>query len=862
MTDSKVCLIDANSLFYRAFFAIRTQLSTSSGQPTNAVFGFVKMVKRIMEEIKPTHVGVCFDVSKKTHRNEKFSEYKINRAPMPEQLLAQVPVIKEVVGAYRFSSFELEGFEADDVIATIVQKISKKVDKIIIISSDKDILQLVSDNVEVYNPYKEDGIVFTEEIVKERFGVEPKRIVDLISLMGDSSDNIPGAVGIGEKTARELLGVFKDSQDLICNLDKIKRQSVKKIIENNVDSIRMSRELAQLHTDVPISINLDEMKVRPADSEKLWDLFSRLEFKGLLSGLSEERFSSVKRPAMDVSRQVLDPKDFLKKVDSLSFFAFFINEEKSGDAEISINLSVGDSIVYETSDRDFLKSLFLSNTIAIGHDIKKSLHILRKNSIEPGCGFFDVMVAAALVESSRPSRDLASLLWDFLSLKGLSRLDYMEKESNFLFKLKGVLEEALKERELDKLFYDVEMPLLKVLYKMESTGVSIDEFFLKKLSSELSTRLDKTVEKIYNLAGCTFNINSPKQLSDVLFNRLKMPVIKKTKTGISTDEEVLTRLSKDNELPRTLLEYRQISKLKSTYIDALPELIDKNTGKIHCTLNQVGAETGRLSCVNPNLQNIPAKTELGRSIRKAFIPSSGYDWIVSADYSQIELRLLAHLSEDETLVSAFKEDRDIHVHTASLIFGVKEADVTDEMRENAKRVNFGIVYGMSAYGLAKDLGIDPQTAQAFIDEYFMRYPKVKTFLDKQIDFVKKNGFVLTILGRRRYIPEINNPNVAIRQFAERQAINAPIQGSAADLIKLAMVNVAGELKDKKLKSRLVLQVHDELIFEVDKKERDELVGLVRRCMESAIKLKVRPKTTVSIGKNWLETQKIEYTEEK
>lgn len=858
MADAKLCLIDANSLFYRAFYAIKAQLTTSSGQPTNAVFGFVKMVNRILEELKPRYLAVCFDVSKKTHRNEKFADYKIHRAPMPEALVAQVPVIREVVAAYRFPLFEKEGFEADDVIASIVHKTAKQVDKVVIISSDKDILQLVGDNVEVYNPYKEDGIVFTQAVVQEKFGVEPKKIMDLIALMGDTCDNIPGAHGIGAKTALELLRDFKDVEDLLDHTSKIKRASVRKIIEEDVAIVRLSKELARLRSDVPLDIQLKDLEVKPADQEKLWALFSRLEFKGMLKGLSQERLSSAERASFNVVKKELkDVDEFLDQAGHHGFFAFFVNEDRLEDTRISVNLAVDETCIYETNDADILGKIFSrEGVVCVGHGIKKALHVLKRYGIRLPCALFDTMIAASLSESSRPSADLEGLLWDFLGLKGVSRLDYLGKESHFLFRLKTALKTALKEKELEKLFYDVEMPLVGILFEMEAAGVAIDTPFLKKLSGELDKKLEKIVAEIYGLAGCTFNINSPKQLGDVLFNKCKLPIIKRTKTGASTDEEVLTRLSRDNALPKILLEYRSISKLKTTYVDALPQLLVAATGKIHSTFNQMGAETGRLSSNSPNLQNIPIKTQLGASIRKAFIPSPGYEEILSADYSQIELRILAHLSQDPALIQAFIEDRDIHRHTASLIFDVDEKDVTDEMRNNAKRVNFGIVYGMSSFGLAKDLGIAPPTAQAFIDAYFIRYPRVKGFLDGQIAFVKKNGYVTTLLGRRRYIPEINNAHMAVRSFAERQAINAPIQGSAADLIKLAMVDVADALKKGNLGSRLIMQVHDELVFEVKKKEKETLITCVRALMEKAICLRVPVKTTISIGKNWLETEVI------
>ena len=858
MGDSKLCLIDANSLFYRAYFAISKSLATSSGQPTNAIFGFVRMVNKILEELKPQYLAMCFDIGRVTHRTKKFAAYKINRPPMPNELLAQVPYIKEVVKAYHFPLFELEGFEADDIIASIVHRVAKKVGKVVIVSSDKDILQLVADNVEVYNPYKEDGIVFSEDVVKEKIGIEPKRIKDLIALMGDSSDNIPGARGIGEKTAKELLKEFKGIEDLIKNKNKINRESLRKIIEENLESIRLSKDLATLEKDVPLDFNLEVLKMKQPDTDKLWEIFSRLEFKGMLKSLSKGRLCVASGPTLEIHKdKVSDISKVLERLSAHNVFAFFINEDQSPAGGLKVNIATDDQGVYEIEDMKHLKVLFSQpQSIAVGYDIKHTKHVLRALSIEAKTKFFDTMIAAYLLKSSRSALELEGLLWDYLSLKGLSRLDYFGKESHFLFKLKEVMTAALKDKGLLKLFSDVEMPLVDVLFEMESTGVQIDTGVLRDLSKDLEKKLKKLIASVYELAGCEFNINSPKQLGEVLFHKLKLPIVKKTKTGVSTDEEVLTKLSRDYELPKILLEYRQVSKLKTTYIDALPELVDKKTGKIHSSFNQTGTETGRLSSRYPNLQNIPIKTELGRRIRQAFVPSQDYDRLFSADYSQIELRILAHLSEDETLTKAFKNNLDIHRHTASLIFSVDEKDVTEEMRENSKRVNFGIIYGMSAYGLAKDLGIDPTIAQGFIDEYFMRYPKVKSYLDSQIDFVKKNGYVATILGRRRYISETSNANFTIRQFAERQAVNAPIQGSAADLIKLAMIEIHRRLREGGFKSRLILQVHDELVFEVKLKEKKDLVKLVRDCMENVLDLRVPIEATIHIGKNWLEMEEI------
>ncbi|MFH0940446.1 MAG: DNA polymerase I, partial [Candidatus Omnitrophota bacterium] len=633
-------------------------------------------------------------------------------------------------------------------------------------------------------------------------------------------------------------------------------------INENVDSIIMSKDLAELKTDVPLDITLENLKFRPADKDALWEVFSRLEFKGMLKTLSSERLSCGQGPALPAlnisKKQIKDISDLPQNAFKDGVFAFFMSDEELSDTSLKANMAFDTKDVYETEDKKLLKSLFLrAGVLAVTHDVKRAKHILRRFSIEEKTDLFDTMIAAHLCESSRSSHDLESLLWDHLSLQGVSRLDYLGQESHFLFELKGRLEAALKEKELYRLFSEVEMPLLYVLFDMEEAGVTIDEKYLSGFSKEMDKKLVKLVASIFELAGCEFNINSPKQLSEVLFNKLKLPVVKKTKTGISTDEEVLTKLSGGHELPKILLEYRQISKLKTTYIDALPGLIDKKTLRLHSTFNQTVTETGRLSSSNPNLQNIPIKTELGRRIRQAFIPGSDFDGLLSADYSQIELRILAHLSQDEVLIEAFKKGADIHRYTASLIFGCSEQDVTDEMRENSKRVNFGIIYGMSSYGLAKDLGLDPQTAETFIAEYFLRYPKVKAFLDSQIDFVKKNGYVTTLLGRRRYIPEIANANFAVRQFAERQAINAPIQGSAADLIKLAMINIHGRLKNKKFKSRLIMQVHDELVFEFVKEEKADLISLVRDGMENVVALKVPIKADIYIGKNWLDTQEVD-----
>ena len=847
-------MIDANSLFYRAFYAIKTQLSTSQGQPTNAVFGFVRMVKKILEEVRPQYLAVCFDVSKVTHRTEKFSDYKMHRPPMPESLVSQVPYIKDVVRAYRFTVCEAPGFEADDVIATLVRKFSGKVKKTVIVSSDKDILQLVAGDVEVYNPYKDEGVIFTPKVVRERMGVAPERIADLIALMGDASDNIPGARGIGEKTALELLKTFKDADDLIRRQDKIAREAVRRIVAEHAEDIRLSKELASLRYDAPVDADLERLEVQEPDLDKLWEIYSKLEFRGMLKELAGSRLSEPKQLSVP-KKEGADPADLVRRIEKNGIFALAVNEADKKNGILNVNVACDEEAVYGVSaPQDIRALLSAKDATVVCHDAKAVRHLLRDFGLTPQVVFFDTMIAAHLLESSRNVAELENLVWDYLQEKTLSRQDFLGKESHFLLRLEHVLSGALKEKGLDSLFRDVEMPLADVLFDMECAGVQVDKAFLGEFSSRLETSLRRIVERIFELAGSSFNINSPKQLAEVLFHKLKLPVVKKTKTGLSTDEEVLHKLSAEFELPRILLEYRQVAKLKTTYIDALPDLIDERTGRIHSTFNQTGTETGRLSSSAPNLQNIPIKTEMGREVRRAFVPSPGFDALLSADYSQVELRILAHLSEDPVLLEAFREGRDIHRFTASLIFGVKEEDVTSEMRENAKRVNFGIVYGMSSFGLSKDLGIDPATAQAFISEYFLRYPRVKAYLDGQVDFVRKNGYVMTLLGRRRYIPGIHNPNAALRQFAERQAVNAPIQGSAADLIKLAMVDLHKHLREGGFQSRLILQVHDELVLEVTRQEKEDAAGQVRRSMEHILDLKVPLDVSIKSGKNWLEME--------
>ncbi|MFH1397707.1 MAG: DNA polymerase I [Candidatus Omnitrophota bacterium] len=846
MAKSKLYLIDAMAFCYRAFYAVK-ELATSFGQPTNAVFGFVNMLNKILKDKKPEFIAVCFDVSRDTFRQKKFAEYKVQRPAMPEGLSCQIPLIKEIIRAMGITIFEKVGFEADDIIATLAQRAEKKDLTVTIVSSDKDMLQLVEANVKVFNPYKDEGVILDKEQVLERFKVGPERIIDIVSLMGDSADNIPGVPGIGEKTAVGLIREFGTLDKLLTHLDKVKQPKLRQAISDNIDKIKLNRELATLDKEVKLDFNLDELKAGNPDCEELFKLYKRLEFKAFLKGLPV---------CKEEAGVVLKAKKYKQAEHSYLF--------KDGEGVILFCGSEGE-VYFSREDEVFslnpkgkaIKAMLHNSKIKkTSHDLKRIKVTLAGKGAELNGLSFDTMIAAYLLNPSKPGYSLSDLSWDYLE-KPLRSEDADGLRSIDLIRdIKPRLEKELKEKNLLKLFLEIEMPLVDCLAVMELNGIRLDLAKLKKLSSELEKRLIKLIEDIYEMSGVQFNINSPKQLRQILFEKLKLPVVKKTKTGPSTDEEVLNKLASQHKLPAKLLEYRQLMKLKNTYIDALPELADKDTHKVHTSFNQTGTETGRLSSSNPNLQNIPIKTELGRSIREAIIAFSDDSRLLSCDYSQIELRIMAHMSGDETLVKAFNQGKDIHRITASLIYNIEEKDVLDEMREVAKRINFGIIYGLSAYGLSRDLGISQFEAQQFIDAYFLRYPKVSQYIQDQIKLVEKVGFVTTILGRRRYLPEINNRNQSIRQLAQRQSVNTPIQGSASDLIKSAMVKIHQQIKDAGFKTRMILQIHDELLFDLPVKETKEFVNLARDTMENVFHLSVPIKVDVKIGRDWGKMEEI------
>lgn len=844
MSKDSLFLIDATAFCYRAFYGLKG-LATSFGQSTNAVYGFTSMLNKILKEKKPKYVAACFDVSRDTFRSKKFVEYKTNRPPMPEGLSSQLPLIKQLIAAYGIASYELEGYEADDIIATLSKKAKEKKMPVTIVSSDKDMLQLADENTVIFSPYKDEGVTYDYQEVVNRFGVEPKSIVDIVALMGDGVDNIPGVPGIGEKTAVELIKTFGSLEKLLGHCEAIKKPKLRESICAHIDMIKLNRELALLDSHMDLEFELDKLKIGDPDYKELFRLFKYLEFNKLLKELPvEEGQSPDVKPAEKLSLK--DFSGLASKEKELVVYGENIDELAFG---------IKGKIFQLQEPKEKLEEVLAGTKVAkIGHDLKKLKVSLSKNGHDLGCLCFDTMVAAYLLNPSKPSYGLNDLAWDYLG-KTPSKMDN-QSAVWLIEQLRPKLEEQLQEKSLYNLFMSVEMPLVSVLAQMELSGIKLDLELLSGLSVDVEKKLIKLIVDIYALCGCEFNLNSPKQLREVLFEKLKLPVVKRTKTGPSTDESVLRALADKHKLPALLLEYRQLMKLKTTYIDVLPQLVDKKTGRLHTTFNQTATETGRLSSSEPNLQNIPIKTEIGSRIRQAIISSGKDSYLLSCDYSQIELRILAHLSKDENLISAFKQDKDIHKATAALIYDIEEKEVTDAMRETAKRVNFGIIYGLSSFGLSRDLGIPVAQAQEFIDAYFLRYPHVHEYILRQIKEAREKGFVTTILGRRRFIPEINNKNQNIRQFAERQAVNTPVQGSASDLIKLAMIRISGQLQESGLKAKMILQIHDELVFDVNKEELSSLAALVKDGMENVLKLVVPVKVEMKKGLNWLKMEEV------
>lgn len=859
-------LIDGNSLLNRAYYAL-PPLTTVRGVPTNAVYGFTTMLLRLEEDYHPSKIYVAFDVSAPTFRHEAYKDYKANRTGMPDDLKPQVDLLKQVLDAWGIKRLELAGYEADDIIGTAAKKAEALGYKVYIVTGDRDALQLISDQTTVLLTKR--GIKEIEAVDRtrlyEQYQLTPEQIIDLKGLMGDSSDNIPGVPGVGEKTALKLLHKHNSIAELYQNLDQEKGK-LKERLEANKEQALLSRELSAIDCQVPLEIDFDTEPER--DAEQLIALFQELEFASLIERLAQdnEHLAELARQAETAEPEIQVEYSIFKPEKTDEFAADLKQTEKCGvycsDEDLAVAL--GKQLWY-IDPKHWNAALAVLKQLGSGlelfcSDAKRFYKLYDGNGID--LDWFkiagDVSIAGYILDPVG-SHDLSILSVRYLNLPPLSEVGPVpqqaaEKAQRVLL-LGERLNAEIEAEGMAHLYQDVELPLAKVLAKMELTGIRCNPDKLKQISQELEAVLNQLTEEIYEIAGEEFNINSPKQLAVILFDKLGLPVLKRTKTGPSTSAEVLEQLSY-HPIVDKLLTYRQLTKLKSTYADALVNLINPDTDRIHTTFNQTITATGRLSSANPNLQNIPIRTAEGRRIRGAFEPREGW-YLLTADYSQIELRVLAHISGDPGLVEAFRSGADIHRRTAAEILQIPMEEVTDADRDSAKAINFGIIYGISSYGLAKGTKLSQAQAQQYIDSYFARYPQVKAYLDSAIAAAKTKGYVTTLLNRRRYLPEIKSKNYQRRSFAERTAMNTPIQGSAADIIKLAMLKIDQVLAEQNLKTQMLLQVHDELVFEVPPEELELAAGLVKENMESVLELKVPLKVDIKVGKDWEQVETFE-----
>ena len=907
----KLFLLDAMALVYRAYFAFSSNPRvTSKGLNTNAMFGFTNTLLEIFQKEKPTHIAIVFDTHAPTVRHEIDANYKAQRPDTPEDIIKAVPYIIRIAEAFKIPVLLKDGYEADDIIGTLAKHAENDGYKVYMMTSDKDYGQLVTDHVVIYKPSNKGNppeILGIKEVCA-KFSIEnPKQVIDILGLMGDAVDNIPGIPGVGEKTAIQLIKDFGSVENLLKNTDKLKGK-LKEKVELNAPMAAQSKQLATIICDVDLPFNLDEMERKTPDKQALLEVLNELEFKTVAVRVmkdffpgesvaisdpkpsSTETLSDIDKP---VKKEQSTPKidthyEEITHVDSLiskiidaERIGYYMAMQGTTCHGIGFSTKAGEAYyisLLEHADKkwEMLKGVLeKKGSKKTGYDIKQNLNFLHSHKITIEGELFDVMIAQFLIRPESPhylpdiiqntlgihipefGAESRKTLKEQLSMDMVSQEQTMQvccERADMIFRLYDALSPKLDEISVRKLFENVEIPLEKVLSEMEVEGIKVDKGALKDISNELTNDIEKLKTDIWKLAEQEFNIDSPRQVGEILFDKLKISdKAKKTKTGqYSTGEEVLTELSGAHPVVDKILDYRELQKLKNTYVDALPLMVDAKTGRIHTTFNMVVAVTGRLSSDNPNLQNIPIRTERGREIRKAFIPANDSMVLLSADYSQIELRIIASLSGDKAMIDAFQHNYDVHAATASRIYNVALESVTAEMRRNAKTVNFGIIYGISAFGLSQRLGIIRKEATEIISQYFTQYPDIKKYMDDSIEKARKNGYVETMLGRRRYLPDINSRNYAVRGFAERNAINAPIQGSAADMIKVAMIHIHNEMKHQKLRSKMILQVHDELVFDTYPEELDTLKSLVANKMTHALPLNVPVEVNMGVGKNWLE----------
>lgn len=911
MNKKRIFLIDGTHLAYRSYFAfIRAPLTNARGENTSAVFGFANTLRSLIRSESPEYIVAAFDISDKTFRHEQYSEYKATREKMPDDMRASLPRINELLDTMNITRIGIEGYEADDIIGTLAKQFSRQGFEVLIVTADKDFMQLVDDSIRLYDVKSiagETSLIGREE-VKKKFGVMPEHVTDVLALMGDSSDNIPGVPQIGPKTAQSLLEKFECIETLYEHIDEVKPERIKATLIEHKDNAFLSKQLATIDINVPIPYSQDEMRFNGPDVQKLVALYKDLEFTSLLKDYEQQQ------PEQPVDYHCVqtwnDFESFIKLLKRQKGFAF--DTETDNISPIGANL-VGLSFAFSEQEAFYIPAIIsktsqaqesadqgelfaYSNESALpevlqtlkpmledatiekyGHNIKYDALVLANYGINLNGITFDTMIASYLLRPTAHQHNLDAVSLFYLNYKKIPTSDllgsgknqitmdqvpiekitrYACEDADITLRLKNMLQGLLDNAGLTDLFNDLEVPLISVLQAMEQAGICINPEFFENMSKELADEISILEQNIYSAAGEEFNINSPQQLGSIMFDKLELHKEsgyrpKKTKIGYGTNIEVLETLS-DQKLPCLVLEYRQLAKLKSTYVDSLPQLINPKTGRIHTSFNQTVAATGRLSSSDPNLQNIPIRTELGKKIRKGFIASDNDNCLISADYSQIELRILAHLSQDKTLIEAFESGKDIHAQTASLVFGIPLSEVTSELRSRAKAINFGIVYGMGQQKLAKDTGITAQEAKQFIESYFEKYPGIKHFIDKTLDTARRQGYVTTLINRRREIPEIHSENNRIRVNAEHIAINTPIQGTCADMIKLAMLDIHRKLHQNKLKTKMLLQIHDELVFEAPCDELDDVQNLIKSAMENALPLLVPVLVEMNAGCNWME----------
>ena len=913
MCADKLMLIDGNSILNRAFYGLSGSqlLSTSNGFYTNGIYGFLNILFKYLEEEQPQYICVAFDMRAPTFRHEQFEAYKAKRKGMPDELAMQLPVLKEILDAMNIKTVEYEGYEADDIIGWLSLCGEQKGMDVVIVTGDRDSLQLISKYTRVKIPVTKYGKTQTEEYdyatFIEKYGITPRQMIDVKALMGDPSDNIPGVKGIGEKTALELIKEFGCIEELYDNIEKVKSESVKQKLKEGKEMAFLSKKLATIKREVPEKLcDIEELKIQDYANRRLYEILKKLEFNTFIDrlelrekvfedSLSEQNENIDKNNISIIHIKELEElrklKNVLSKQTEITFFHLLNknnpreNTTLEGNLEAFVILWCNDNSAFieickNLSEQDFafeLKDFFEDESIKkIGHNVKDFIVYLKCMGINMKGLVFDTMIASYILNPSKDTYLVSELSFEYLKRdlmpveniieKGRTKNSYFKNVPisdilnstiaycQAIYELREILNQLIKSNGQEVLYYEIEVPLINVLAGMEYHGFKVNKEELISLSKEFDEKIKLLEKEIYVLAGEEFNINSPKQLGVILFEKLKLPVKKKTKTGYSTDAEVLEKLSSEHEIVSLILEYRQLMKLKSTYTDGLLNVINPNTGKIHSKFNQTVVVTGRISSTEPNLQNIPIKLEIGKKIRKVFVPSDEDYILTDADYSQIELRVLAHISGDENLISAFKNNEDIHVSTASKVFGVPKEEVTPFLRNRAKAVNFGIIYGIGEFGLAKDLGITREEARKYIDEYLEQYPGVRQYMHDIISFGKDKGYVSTIFNRRRYLPELASDNHMIRSFGERIALNAPIQGSAADIIKIAMVKVNNTLESNNMKSKLILQVHDELLVDTHIGDKEEVFKILKDCMENAVLLKVPLVVDIKSGKNWYEVK--------